>query len=81
MTSGILDASQDIIVREFSFGCGNKTEGALIYIDGMVDMDIIDSSVMNPLMYDTCLIPKMEANAMSDIDAIQKNCFRQVNNS
>jgi Bacillus/Clostridium GerA spore germination protein. len=69
----ILGTSYDIIIREFSFGCNKQTNGALLFIDGMIDKDTIDSNVMKPLMYDTCLISKIEASDLSNIDIINKN--------
>jgi spore germination protein KA len=48
----ILGESSDIIIKKFEFG-NKQYHGALICIDGLVDMDLINSSILKPLMYDT----------------------------
>lgn len=43
--------SNDIIIRDFSVTVKNSNlNAALIYIDGMVDSDIINNSILHPLM-------------------------------
>jgi spore germination protein KA len=75
----ILGSSEDIIIREFNFGCDKQVNGALIFVEGIVDKDKIDSGIMIPLMYDTCLIPKKEISGMSNIDIINKNLLSTCN--
>lgn len=42
--------SSDLVVREFSFD-HNKVNAAAIYLDGLVDLRMINDSIMEPLMY------------------------------
>ena len=43
--------SSDIVLREFSFGRHQRIKAALIYIDGLSDIKIINKSIIEPLMY------------------------------
>ncbi|MFZ5975671.1 MAG: spore germination protein [Bacillota bacterium] len=69
----ILDSSPDIIIREFNFGHEKKASGALLYVDGLTNRDLLDNSVLKPLMFDDCFIANSEDPDMSDIDTISKN--------
>jgi len=68
----ILGISDDIIFREFNFGCKKQVSGSLLFVDGMADKDMINSNIMKPLMYDTCLIPQTEDSYLSNLDIINK---------
>jgi spore germination protein KA len=79
----ILGASDDIIMRKFSFGNKQKTEAALIYIDGMVDRKTINESILKPFMYDSQLIQGEQPLHVS-IEKIESTmlsvgCTKQVN--
>lgn len=52
----IWGTSDDIIMREFSFGDMQKTKACIIFVDGMADKNIINQSIIKPLMYDSRLI-------------------------
>lgn len=45
-----LGSSDDIVVRPLHYGDGERFAAALIYIDGMTDMKILDLSVLQPLL-------------------------------
>lgn len=45
--------SCDLIVREFSFGKEGDVKAALVFLDGMADMSLINDDVIKPLMYDS----------------------------
>jgi spore germination protein KA len=49
----IFGGSVDIVFREFRFGRNTQTRAALLYIDGLVDKDLINQSLLQPLMYDS----------------------------
>ncbi|RCX20948.1 spore germination protein KA [Anaerobacterium chartisolvens] len=66
----ILGTGEDIIMRTFSFGGNKQAKGALIFVDGMVDKDVISSSVMKPLMYDTYIFAKKNASDTCNIDIV-----------
>lgn len=48
-----LGESSDIIIKDFKFGYNQYIDGALICIDGLTDMDLINNSILKPLMFDT----------------------------
>lgn len=44
--------NSDVIIRKFTLNCkGKQYNAALIYIDGMVDSDMVNHYVLNPLMH------------------------------
>lgn len=45
-----LNSSSDLIIRRFSFGSSKQDEGAIIFIDGLVDKKQIEWSILRPLM-------------------------------
>ncbi len=48
-----LGNSTDVVIRKFVMGKENSHEGALIYIDGLVDKDMVHRQVLKPLIYST----------------------------
>ncbi|MFL0194947.1 spore germination protein [Clostridium sp. WILCCON 0269] len=44
-------SSQQIIVRRFAIGKENPVDAALVYKDGLVNQDIINRDILNPLMH------------------------------
>lgn len=69
----IVCRSSDVIVREFSFGPDRRLNGALIYLDGIADKDMLHNNILQPLMYDTLLFSQKDAVDFTSLDAIQKN--------
>ena len=69
----ILGSSNDIIIREFSLGYDHSIHGAIIFLDGLVDIVTINDNLMKSLMYDTYLIPHQDTTDLSDISAVKKN--------
>ena len=47
-----LGNSIDLVIRNFNFGPDQKLHAALLYIDGLTDMQTINQSIVKPLMYD-----------------------------
>jgi len=47
-----LGNSTDIVIRRFAMG-ENRHAGALVYIDGLVDKDMVHNEVLRPLIYAT----------------------------
>ncbi len=47
----IFGASEDVVIREFSFGYGHQTRGALVFIEGLIDMPLVNDNIIKPLMY------------------------------
>ena len=48
----VLGHSSDFIVREFNFGVGGNYKAALIFLDDLVNKEIINESIIRPLMYE-----------------------------
>lgn len=69
----ILSNSSDVVTREFNFGHARQVKGALIYLDGMTDKDVINKNILQPLMYDTLMIPQKESIDFTNVDNIKKN--------
>lgn len=71
--SRVLGASSDVIIRQFAFGANKQHNGALIFIDGLVNKDLIDMVVMQPLMYDTVSMQGSDGAKASSIDEFSRN--------
>ncbi|SDZ67671.1 spore germination protein KA [Evansella caseinilytica] len=48
----VFGASNDIVLREFSFGHEGKMQGAVLYVEGLANKLLINESLIKPLMYD-----------------------------
>jgi spore germination protein KA len=46
----IMAGNSDFVLRKFNIGPNGDTQAAIAYIDGMTDSDMINKSIMNPLM-------------------------------
>lgn len=46
----VLGNSGDVIIHTFSFGSNNQLQGALVFIDGLVDTKTITQSILMPLL-------------------------------
>lgn len=69
----ILCKSSDVVIHEFNFGHDRRASGALIYIDGMVNKDVINKNVLQPLMYNTLLLTQKNSMDFTNIDTIKKD--------
>lgn len=69
----ILGTSNDIVIREFSFGYDEKINASIIFVDGLTDRMTINESIIKPLMYDTHLFDSRELLTTNNIDIIQKS--------
>lgn len=67
----ILGSSNDVIIREFAFGHKRQINGALIFIDGLTDKNVINESIIKPLMYDSRLICMEESLEVDNINIIR----------
>jgi spore germination protein KA len=45
--------SCDLVVRTFSFGRDGNVRAALVFLDGMADLSLINDDIIKPLMYDS----------------------------
>ncbi len=48
--SGRLGKNPDIIIREFKIGSQEQINGAIVYVDGLVDRNQIDRDILSPVM-------------------------------
>lgn len=48
----ILGESGDVVKRELTLGFENKVKAALLYIDGLVNKDLINENILQPLLYE-----------------------------
>ena len=69
----ILGESKDVIVKEFLFGFDGRTKGALICIDGLVNMDMISESILKPIIYDASYRVKINKSLSIDLASINQN--------
>ena len=46
----ILKDCDDIVYKEFVVGKNQKLRFAIVYVDGMIDKDVLNNAVLNPLM-------------------------------
>ena len=48
---GILGSSSDIIIRRFCLNKEKNIQAALIFIDGLIDKNLVNENIMKPLMF------------------------------
>jgi spore germination protein KA len=72
----IFGGSNDIIVREITFGQDPQVRGIIMFVDGLVDKATINLSIIKPLMYDLRII-RSEGKYRVDIEQI-KNTLLSV---
>lgn len=80
----IFDRSSDIIFREFLIGGTQKA--ALIYMDGLVNTEMIDSNVLKPLIHTSIISSTLEVEVMSLVEnqiiaATQVNIASEIEKS
>ncbi|RJE47290.1 spore gernimation protein KA [Dehalobacter sp. MCB1] len=62
-----LGNSMDLIIRDFSLGSKLETESALIYLDGMADLNNLNNNIMKPLMNDK----RIDSTALAGQELLQ----------
>ena len=65
--------SSDLIIRKFSFGKDKDGEvkAALVFLDGMINLPMINDSIIKPLMHDSRHFHAEEAFDISSMDEIR----------
>ncbi len=65
--------STDLIIREFNFGSNREggVKAALFFLDGMVNLPMINDSIIKPMMYDSRLTHTEEPDDLSHMDVIR----------
>lgn len=51
------DQARDLVVREFTIGAEQEFHACLVYLDGLVDKDMVNTHIMKSLMLDVRLTP------------------------
>lgn len=70
--------SSDLVAHEFSFG-HNQIRAALVYVDGLVDLRLINESIIEPLMYHSGSLDLRVKNDKCDIEIIKKAMLVSAN--
>ncbi|PYG86902.1 spore germination protein KA [Ruminiclostridium sufflavum DSM 19573] len=67
------EGSSDLIIREFSFSekKGREVNAVLIFLDGMVNMPIINDNIIKPLMHDKSIIQAGKISGAVNIEDIR----------
>ncbi len=68
-----LNSSSDIVISRFDFGSQKKNKGALVYVDGMVDKDLLQKNILQPLMLDSIGSSTKDQAGLEDIDGLERN--------
>ncbi|MEC1157141.1 spore germination protein [Cytobacillus horneckiae] len=64
---GIFNNTSDLVVRKFKVGNEKKEYAAMIYIDGIIDSDIIQDFVVKPLLNTKTSEKKQIINSISEV--------------
>ena len=65
--------NSDIILREFNLNIRNKEyKAALLFIDGMVDSELIDNFILRPLMSKNCDVSRPISSAITNNITVKK---------
>lgn len=70
----VMDKNSDFIIREIEFGKKNEIQGAIVFIDGLVEKTLINENIMKPLMLDAI---KTDSELLID----KRNLFTQIKES
>jgi len=62
-----IEKSADIICRSITLGADNKVKAALIYIDSVIDKDILNRDVLQPLMSTNIHMDDNQPDSAADI--------------
>ena len=66
-----LEESTDMVFREFKLGT-SSIRCALVYVDGLIDRNVINSMILRPMMYD---IATLESNLKKPIEPEETYAF------
>lgn len=65
-----LGNSSDIVIKEFKIDGDKGPRGALFLIDGLVNQDNVNLSILKPMMYEAGLKIKIDDTGKPDIDSL-----------
>ncbi len=64
--------SQDIKIREFEFGTTKKIKALILFIDGMVDKNVVNLQIIEPIMYSNRMENYIGSEKTSTIEGISE---------
>lgn len=70
---GIVGNSSDITIRKFAFGFKEKIPAALIFIDGMIDNNLLNENILKPLMFNINYVYAEANEKINNMEYIQSN--------
>ncbi len=65
---GLIGKNFDLVIRKFTLGEHGPVNAALIYLNGMTDLTIINESILRPLMFRSI---NQNPNTVLDLDVIE----------
>jgi len=65
-----LGDSSDIVIKEFQIDGNRGLRGALLMVDGLVNQDNVNLSILKPMMYEAGLKMKIDDAGRPDIDSL-----------
>ena len=69
-----LGQSSDVIIRDMKIGTNSNVDAVVIYIDGLVDRDLVNHDILQPLMFNLQLIKdNVSQNSSSLLDFIKSS--------
>jgi len=72
LLKAILGQNTDVIFRRFKLGMEEQTEAAVIYVDGLTDMNLLNNAIMKPLILES---------GQAGFNPVRGNLLEFVNNS
>jgi spore germination protein KA len=51
----VLGQNNDVVFRDFRLGTAERTEAAVVFVDGMIEKNLISSEIIKPLMLESSL--------------------------
>lgn len=71
---GIIGNNSDIIIRKFSFISKKNIQAALIFIDGLIDKNLVNENIMKPLMFNVNYIYDEEIDNIQYLESTYPFC-------
>lgn len=68
-----LGNSNDLVIREFSFGKNHCINAALVFVDGLANITIMNDNIIEPLIYKSGFLDFDQSIESLSIDDIKKN--------
>lgn len=69
----LLGNSSDVGIRKFMFGSGHGIPAAIIYIDGMVDKNIVNNHILRPLLIELRMTALNQTLTIGNLKEILEN--------